>query len=244
MKGGAFVMGRKSKYAVEIKEQAVKDYIEENKSIGEIAEELTVNIATIRRWIISYRKYGIEAFKEKARNKAYSKELKEAAIQDYLAGEGSLRDIQHKYDISSDEVLRKWINKYNRLEAIEDYNPKGEVYMRKSRKTSTEERQEIVDYCIEQNNDYKGTAERYEVSYAQVYQWVKKYNEQGIEGLEDKRGKRREEESLNEVERLQRKVQLLQRQLELKERENIVLKKVKEIERRRFSPKSNKKRNT
>ena len=32
-----------------------------------------------------------------------------------------------------------------------------------------------VDYCISHNNDYKGTASSFDVSYSQVYSWVKKY---------------------------------------------------------------------
>ncbi|MEG2410144.1 MAG: helix-turn-helix domain-containing protein [Erysipelotrichaceae bacterium] len=60
--------------------------------------------------------------------------------------------------------------------------------MTKGRKTTIEERQEIVKYCKEHDNEYKLAAEHFDVSYAQVYQWVQKYNEQGESSLEDKRG--------------------------------------------------------
>lgn len=56
------------------------------------------------------------------------------------------------------------------------------------RRTTIEERREIVTYCLEHNHDYKGTADIYEVSYSQVYSWVKKYEANGEEGLTDKRG--------------------------------------------------------
>ncbi|MBU3098986.1 MULTISPECIES: helix-turn-helix domain-containing protein [Clostridium] len=46
--------------------------------------------------------------------------------------------------------------------------------MTNRRGTSLKERIEIVYYCIAQNNDYKQTADVYNVSYEQVYQWVKK----------------------------------------------------------------------
>lgn len=100
------------------------------------------------------------------------------------------------------------------------------------RKTTIEERREIVQYCLEHNKEYKLAAEAFGVSYTQVYQWVKKYEEQGEEGLTDKRGKRKEEAQLSELEKLQRENERLKRQLELKERENYVLKKLKEIEGR------------
>ena len=140
--------------------------------------------------------------------------------------------------------MQKWIVKYNNLEELRDYNPKPEIYMKdRSRKTTYEERIEIVNYCLEHGKNYKDAAELFNVSYTQVYQWVNKYKEDGKEGLKDKRGKRKKEEQLSEIEQLQRKVKILERQIKEKEMENEVLKKVQEIERRRFSPKRKTKRN-
>lgn len=51
------------------------------------------------------------------------------------------------------------------------------------RKTTIEERREIVKYCIEHNRNYKETANIYDVSYSQVYSWVKKYDANGEEAL-------------------------------------------------------------
>ncbi len=113
----------------------------------------------------------------------------------------------------------------------------------RSRKTTLEERIEIVNYCLEHDRNYKETAEVFDVSYTQVYQWVNKYLDTGEAGLIDKRGKRKEEEQLSETEILQRKVKILERQLKEKEMENELLKKVQEIERRRYSPKRKTKRN-
>ena len=48
-----------------------------------------------------------------------------------------------------------------------------------SRKTTFEERLEIVNYVLANDNDYKGAADKYSVPYANVYNWVKKYNEFG-----------------------------------------------------------------
>lgn len=41
--------------------------------------------------------------------------------------------------------------------------------MTKGRKTTYEERVEIVKYCIEHEMDYAQTAEKYQVSYQQIY---------------------------------------------------------------------------
>ena len=70
------------------------------------------------------------------KNKKYSGELKLKAVQDYLKGGGSLRDICHKYKIKNEKSLREWILWYNgHREFKERSSAKGEIYMTKGRKT-------------------------------------------------------------------------------------------------------------
>ena len=57
-------------------------------------------------------------------------------------------------------------------------------------------------------------------------------------------GKNKEESELSELEKAHLEIERLKRQIELKDREVIILKKLKEVERRRYSPKANKNRNT
>ncbi len=92
---------------------------------------------------------------------------------------------------------------YNANIELKDYNPKQEVYMAKARrKTTIDERKEIVNHCIEHNRNYKETAALYNVSYSQVYSWVKKHDNDGEEGLIDKRGHHKLDDELDELERL------------------------------------------
>lgn len=72
------------------------------------------------------------------------------------------------------------------------------------RKTTIEERKEIVEYCLTHDRDYKGTASIFAVSYNQVYSWVKKYDVAGEEGLTDKRGRQKTDEEADELKRLRR----------------------------------------
>lgn len=239
-------MGRKSKYTIEQKVKAVLDYKTGKRGKSQICNDLGLykSGTNLYAWLHIYDEYGESGFLHKRRNKSYSKELKEAAINDYLSGKGSYQEIARKYEIKSHSILERWVSKYNGYEKLKDYDPKGEVYMTKRRKTTIEERQEIVRYCKKHNNEYKLAAEQFDVSYAQIYQWVKKYDEQGDMGLQDKRGKHKADNELTEIEKLQRENQRLKYQLESQTRENILLKKVKEIERRRYSPKGNKSQNT
>lgn len=237
-------MGRKSRHTVEQRLQAVFDYESGSKSPGQICKDMIISAYTLREWTTIYNVYGSVGFQHKLQNNTYSKELKENAINDYLNGEGSFLSISRKYKITSKSILQSWVLKYNNHEKLEDYNPKGAVYMIKSRNTTLQEKIEIVNYCKENGNQYKIAAEKFGVPYSQVYKWVKKYNEFGDEGLKDCRGRRKQVEELDELEKLKRDNAWLKRQLELKEMENVLLKKVKEIERRGYSPKGNKNQNT
>lgn len=100
------------------------------------------------------------------------------------------------------------------------------------RKTTLEERKEIAEYCIAHGKDYKGTASFYDVSYSQVYTWVKKYLSEGEDALLDKRGHRKTDDEVDELERLRRENARLKRKLEEQSMLVELLKKVKEFERR------------
>lgn len=59
-------------------------------------------------------------------------------------------------------------------------------------KTTLEERIAIVKDCLEHDRDIKNTAVKYGCNYAQLYQWVRKYEADGESALADKRGKRKQ----------------------------------------------------
>lgn len=106
--------------------------------------------------------------------------------------------------------------------------------MTKGRKTTYEERVEIVKYCIENGIDFAKTSEKYQISYQQIYQWVRKYQADGVEGLIDKRGKRKPESEMSELEKLRAQNKLLQAEKRKAELEIAFLKKLDQIKRRRF----------
>lgn len=164
------------------------------------------------------------------RNKKYSKELKTEAVHAYQNGEGSLREICRKYGISEKRVLRGWIKCYNGHKEFRERRGTGmEIYMTKGRKTTQEERAEIVAFCIEHGKDYPLTIQTYGVSYQQIYAWVRKYEEHGIEGLKDGRGRTKPLEEMSEAERLRMENKILKAQLKDAEMENKLLKKLREL---------------
>ena len=164
------------------------------------------------------------------KNKKYSVELKIQAVQSYLNGEGGLDAVCRKYGILSNHQLRDWILWYNGHRKFKERtSAKGEIYMTKGRKTTQEERAEIVAFCIEHNKDYGLTVETYNVSYQQIYAWVRKYEEGGVDKLKDNRGRTKPVEEMTEIEKLKAEMKILEaknRQLEI---ENEFIKKLQEL---------------
>ena len=199
----------KSSYTPEFRAKIAQEYLNGNCSRKDLSKKYDIPESTIRDWINVYKTHGINAFINTNGNKQYTKDFKIQCVEAVLKGESSVLDVVSQYQISSSHMLREWISLYN----------------------ANRELKEIVDYCINHNRDYKGTASIYNVSYSQVYSWVKKYDVQGDDGLTDRRGRHKTDEEVNELERLRRENIRLKRQLQEKDMLNELLKKVQELER-------------
>ena len=197
----------------------------EGSSIA-LAKAAGVALASFQQWVRNYEVYGAKAFTKGYQH--YSRDLKESAVRDYLAGEGSQADICKKYGILAKIRLVKWIMKYN----SHDKETGGRAIMTKGRKTTFEERVEIVQYCIKHSHNYSETAKKFHISYQQARSYTIRYEENGVDGLQDKRGKRKSPEEMTEVEKLRAEVRLLRAEKRRAEIEISFLKKLEEIERR------------
>ena len=221
----------KRKVSAEDKIYAVNLYLKGKKSQHGIAAMFDVSVASVQQWIRNYESMGSDAFVKG--NKKYSKELKLQAVLDYLAGRGSQDDICRKYGIRSKAKLEVWIKKYNGHEELKSSGTGGSSIMTKGRKTTFEERVEIVQYCIAHDRNYAQTAEQYQVSYQQARNYIVKYEAGGVEALRDNRGKRKSLDKMSELEKLRAEVKILKAEKERAEMEASFLKKLEEIERRR-----------
>lgn len=226
-------MGRKSKYSFETKLSAVHAYKNNEGSMRVIAKRFHTNEGTFKKWWMIYTSQGESGLLPSATNKRWDKATKLNAVLDYLNGHGSLKDICKKYKISSHSILKSWIKMYNDShKELKSTISGGNRRMTNGRKTTFDERVEIVQYCISHGKDYGATIEKYNVSYQQIYSWVKKYEAKGIDGLIDKRGKTKPESELTDMDRLKAEMKMLEaKNIEL-EMENRLLKKLAEIERR------------
>lgn len=198
----------------------------------EAARRLGLDRTTVREWVLRYKASGIWAFQTQEHNKVYSDELKLQAVKEYLDGSGSLKKIAAKYELRSDRTLRNWIKVYN---SGKDFgrNMSGGCRMKEGRVTILEERIAIVKDCLKNGSNYGETAIKFNVSYQQIYTWVKRFKEFGEAGLEDRRGKRTAaQEPRTELEELRIKMAQLEHELYMTKMERDLLKKLEELERR------------
>ena len=224
-------MSRKSKIDPVEKVKIIERVLADEISATEAARLIGVDRNSIRDWRNLYLSDGPSALMVQSNNKTYSKELKLQAVQEYLDGKSSQRDIVKKYHLRSSRQLRDWIKVYTTHGEIKSRTSGGGSYMRKARSTTPEERLAIVQDCLANDKNYGAMALKYQCSYQQVRNWVKRYEEMGSAGLEDRRGHRAgtmpsrtpEEEMRDRIAELERRNRDLQM-------ENDLLKKVRELE--------------
>lgn len=228
--GGEFFM---AKYSKEFKLKVVLDYLDGKTSCKNVLDPsgtAIISDSLVLKWTEKYRAYGEAGLERRVRNNSYSKEFKQHVVQEYLSGAYSYFDLAIKYQIPSDGIINVWVLRYTKGKELNDYLPRAEVYHMAHVKTTFEERLAIVQKCLESDKNYKEIAFQYGVSYTQVYQWTQKYLKDGEEGLLDRRGKRKLEESLSLVERQERRIKQLEQLTQKLQRDNEILKKVRALE--------------
>jgi transposase len=219
-------MSKINQYSGAEKLSILRDFETSQTRRLDVAEKYNISIYTLVNWRHRYELYGYEGLEIRTHNKRYSAELKSQAVQDYLSGNYSQYQIIDEYQIASRGQLIKWVEKYN--------GTGGTHAMTKGRPTNLKERIDIVLYCLSHNHDYQNTSKIHLVSYQQVYHWVKKYEADGEAGLQDGRGRKRALEELSESDKQKIAVKNLEHENERLRAENALLKKLQQLEGRRF----------
>lgn len=223
---------KRKRYSPEEKESIIQEQRRTQMPVGTIARKYDIDNETLRYWIYKYDTFGIKGLSSYSKRKKYSLELKEKAIKEYLSGKYSIREVIQQYKISSDSVLRGWIKVYNEHNQVVP-EPKGLKYtMIKSKDIPPKKRLEIVLFYIEHNNNYRLTAEKYQVTYDQVYDWVKRFEKYGEDGLAQKIGRKKTKEPITQTQVLQEQIKKIEAENMRLKAENLYLKKLNELEGR------------
>lgn len=225
-------MPHKQKVTPEVKVSLIQRYLKGEFCHAQASKIAGIHESSFRLWIKRYEAEGSLAFVPSENNRIYDAELKRQAVKDYLSGSGALLEICKKYSIRSKTQLMNWIKMYN---SGKDFDRKmsGGSRMTNAHKTTQQERIQIAKECLEAGYNYGEIALKYDVSYQQVYTWVKKFTELSEAGLEDRRGKRTaDQEPRTEIEELKIQLAKLKHENYMLQMERDLLKKVEDLERR------------
>ncbi|MHC0552425.1 transposase [Salinicoccus sp. CNSTN-B1] len=137
-----------------------------------------VSKTTIHRWVLTHQEKGPESLAVRRRHHTYSTDFKERVILEYLEQGIGYLPLARKYDIASDTTVKQWVIEYTEGKRLKSTFG-GARSMTKSRKPTYEERLEIAQYHATHDVSIRELSERFDVSYQQAYQYVKKYERAG-----------------------------------------------------------------
>jgi len=183
----------------------------------------------VRRWQALYQRDGLAGLQKSRKCQRYSEVFKLQVVYAFLNGEGSQREIAMKYGLRSSTQVNYWVSRYNRDKNV-TATPSRKQVPKMSRKTTLEERIEVVEYITKQKHSYREAAEHYDVSYQQVRLWVLKSKEGGHEALKDRRGQRKTQRELTELDKANLRIKQLEREVADKELLEKFVKKFQELQ--------------
>lgn len=222
-------MKKRKRLSYEEKVQMCIDYDQGLGSQHSLAIDYGISQGGFKHLYFKYKNFGSDSLRMQKNHKIYTKNLKEKIIESYNEGNWSYSDLAVKYKISNSSLISRWVLGYNNSNKT-TYGRLGGVTM-KGRKTTLDERVEVISYLIDNDIDYNRTSTHFKVSYQQVYTWYNKYKKLGLEGLLDNRGRKRNDDtSLSELELLRKENSRLKKELELTKATKEVLKKKQELE--------------
>jgi len=160
--------------------------VEQGQTTTQIERQYGVNHNQVRQWIERYQAEGRTGLNRRHFQK-YPLGLKQKVVKLYLAGGTSYPQLARQFGISNPSVIYQWVNLYTSGKSLKTTG--RSKTMNTGRKTTQKERIEIAQWAIANSLDYNAAVQQFQVSYGQVYAWVKKFKQGGPEALQDRRGK-------------------------------------------------------
>lgn len=103
----------KNTFTSQVKYELIVAFEEKQTSVSEFCSQYYISKETIYKWIYLFQTYGMDGLQNSNGWKRYCKEVKMAAVLDYLSGNYSMTEIVRKNETSCKSVLEKWIKNYN-----------------------------------------------------------------------------------------------------------------------------------
>jgi len=205
--------------------------IENNESLLSVSKRFDIQRSVIQDWQRLYNSEGIKGLLRKRKKTRYSKEFKEMVIREHIQNKISFRMLAIKYGLRSYGMVANWFRDYTIGKKTYSNRNQRNQRMKDGRKTTQLERVEIAQWAIANDYAYHEAAERFNVSYQQVYTWVKKLKKDGTDALSDRRGKNKST-PLTELDKAKLEIKELKARNKYLEMKRDLSKKLQEIQRR------------
>lgn len=210
----------------------ITEFSSSSLSLEKFSEQYGLSGQTIRRWLLQAKHSGMDGLENGSDNRHYSQTFKLKLVQAYLNGEGSYDQLSYENGLRSSTQLRDWVIRYNKDQTMTASPSRKQAFTTMNRKTTFEERAKIVAWITEQNHSYSEAAEHFNVSYQQARLWTLKAQAKGSEGLVDRRGHRKPEKELTDLDKANRKIRQLEAKIKDQELIEKFVKKYLELQRR------------
>ncbi|APX73216.1 helix-turn-helix domain-containing protein [Companilactobacillus allii] len=222
----------RSKFGLSEKLDLINEFDKTVVSVSAFTKINGITRSTLRRWLTLFERDGVDGLREKTKNDTYPEELKLKVVHDFLDGKDTMEGLVNKYGLRSVFQVYDWVFKYNNGKSLARHNPSRKQDSIMSRKTTFEERIEIVEYVTKNNHSYSEAAKHFSVTYQQVRSWVLKSKKDGYEALLDGRGHRKAKKDLTDLDKANLKIRQLESQLEDQKIIEAFVKKLKELQHR------------
>lgn len=223
-------MGRNIKFDQKLKLKMVKEYLNKGIPAKALSKKYGCDAIYIRFLAKKYQNHGAKALLVSQNNQSYTTDFKHMVVKEYMKGQKSLRSLAIEYNINSSSIIHTWKKMYNGHKELNSYNSYGGKNMTKGRKISYEERIDIIEDYLKNGKSYAATANKYNLSYQQIYTLVRKYNVFGIKSLPDHSDKPNNIEDMGQIKKLEAENKILKARLERLEIELELKKKLKELQ--------------
>lgn len=97
-----------AKYTLGFKLEVVKHYLGNYGGYPSVAKKFNIHDSIVKRWVNSYKQFGIEGLKRSRNQTHYSVDFKPGAVKLYETTEMSYQDVAHSLGMNNPSLICNW----------------------------------------------------------------------------------------------------------------------------------------
>ena len=138
--------------------EAVLDHVENGLTIKEVSIKYHIDSSRVKYFVKLYTTHGKAPFEDRDKRYVYTRELKLKAINDFITGEFSGRQIGINLGLISPDIVNDWVNLYKKRRSCNRYYLWAKNYELKEdkiKRLNDKEVEERIKYLEAENEALK-----------------------------------------------------------------------------------------